>query len=155
MCFLHDVLRLCFDDLSFFLDLFSLSFVDNILLLSEAPLLFLLLFDHRLIFALLIILLVFQISLSLDGGEEMLLTSDKLGVSKYIFTTLQSALLVEVVHVQLPDEGCEVVVLEVLWQNFFTKLADTVDNEAIAIIKPSDVGLIFLIIEDFVELHKK
>lgn len=45
--------------------------------------------------------------------------------------------LVEVVHVELPNERREVVVLEVLWQDLVTELLGLLDDEAVALSGPS------------------
>lgn len=46
--------------------------------------------------------------------------------------------LVEVIHVQLPHEGREVVVLEKLRQDLLSELVGLFDNESISIIVPAD-----------------
>jgi hypothetical protein len=47
------------------------------------------------------------------------------------------ACLVEVVHVQLADEGAEVVVLEELGQDRLRKLVDLLHNKAVALLVPA------------------
>lgn len=52
----------------------------------------------------------------------------------------------EAVHVELPDEGCEVAVLEVGWQHLLSESADAVDGETVSSGGPADdiAVLVFL-----------
>ena len=51
---------------------------------------------------------------------------------------------VEVIHVELSDEACELIVLEVLWQDSVFKSWDVVDYETMAIFSPVDLIGIFI-----------
>lgn len=46
--------------------------------------------------------------------------------------------LVKVIHVELPDERREVVVLEVLREHLFTELVHLFDHEAVTVFVPAD-----------------
>ena len=57
--------------------------------------------------------------------------------------------LVEVVHVQLPHEGLEVAVFEVLRQDLASELSDSVDDNSVASRTPSAKGSVAIAIENF------
>lgn len=54
--------------------------------------------------------------------------------------------LVEVVHIQLPDERREVVVLEESREDSLRELILFQDNECFSICGPADNGVIFLVL---------
>jgi hypothetical protein len=56
----------------------------------------------------------------------------------------------EAVHVQLPDKGCVVVMLEEFWDQTSGKLVFIQDNEGIAIVGPSDQLCVFRFIKETV-----
>jgi len=67
------------------------------------------------------IMQVFCRLLALDVDEEAFVGFEEVGMSETLLV-LYVARLVEVIHVQLPHEGREVVMFEVLWQHFLGKL---------------------------------
>jgi len=65
----------------------------------------------------------------------MLLVPHEFGVLKYICICF-TAYFLEVIHVQLSDEGCEFVMLEILRQDFIGEFNDILDFKRFTIVRP-------------------
>jgi len=70
-------------------------------------------------------------------------------------SVLRVAMLGEVVHVELADEGGEVVVLEVSWKHLLSELIRLVHDEASPVLIPAHCVTIRWVIDDFIGLNQK
>lgn len=75
----------------------------------------------------------------------------ELGVLELVLLLVASD-LVEVVHVELANEGGEVGVLEVLGEDVVGEGEDVLDHEGVAPLGPGDDALVVLVLEDLVGL---
>lgn len=71
----------------------------------------------------------------MDVFEELRVVFDELRVLVNVFLAARSE-FVEVVHVQLSDETCEIAVLEIQWEHFFTEFICVVYHELGTVFAP-------------------
>lgn len=86
--------------------------------------------------------------LSADVLEQLRLVSGEIDVSKFFGLVLEFD-LGKVVHVKLPDERAELVVLEIPWKNICFECFDVFNPEALSVLRPTDDVEQVLILEDF------
>lgn len=91
------------------------------------------------------------VTLSLYLREEISLPHKEEGVLEHLVGGALSLRLVEIVHVQLPDERGEVIVFEVLREDLLTEKSSVPDDKSLTIFKPSDDVIDLFIIYDFVK----
>ena len=77
-----------------------------------------------------------RIALALDVDQDVALALDEEGVLEDLVVGQLGLALVEVVHVQLPDERRKVTVFEVLWKNTLAKRILAFDLEAFPSFRP-------------------
>ena len=75
--------------------------------------------------------------LSADVLEQLRLVSGEIDVSKFFGLVLEFD-LGKVVHVKLPDERAELVVLEIPWKNICFECFDVFNPEALSVLRPTD-----------------
>lgn len=95
-----------------------------------------------------------RVSLALDLREEVWSVSLEKGVSK-LDLSYAAAALVEVVHVQLPDERVQIVVLEVLRQGLVCEPIPVHHFKGEAIWCPLDYACQVLLVDDIKQLAKE
>ena len=93
---------------------------------------------------------VARVALSLDLRQKIFPDLHKVRVLEYLLVAALDFGLVEVVHVELADEGREVVMLEVLWQDLVAELLGLLDHEAVTLPGPSH-ALPGLVVVDYFE----
>ena len=91
------------------------------------------------------------VTLPLYLREEISLAHQEEGVLEHLVGGALPLRLMEVVHVQLPDERGEVVVLEVLRQDLLPEQGGVPDDKALAIFEPSHDVIDLFIVHDFVK----
>lgn len=92
--------------------------------------------------------------LSLDLGKEVSLPSLEVGLREdlLVFTV---ARLFEIVHVQLPGEGAEVTVAEVLSQDYIAEATNVLDDKSAAVQRPGDHVVGLLVADDLESLGQE
>jgi hypothetical protein len=88
---------------------------------------------------------------SLDVLEKIASASLEHFVAVHMIVVVVLSLL-EVIHVQLTNEGCEIVMLEVEGEDFFSEFGGFFDNNSAAIIAPRDVVIELLAFENIKDL---
>lgn len=92
------------------------------------------------------------VALSLYLRQQILLTLQEVRVLEDLLATSFYLRLVEVIHVELPDERRKVVVLEVLGQDLVAELLGLLDDEAVARLSPGRNVLCQGIVDDLEKL---
>jgi hypothetical protein len=100
--------------------------------------------DRRFVL-LLVFVLVFDFSP--DEMEDIGLPPEKVRVAKNVFAGVFAA-FVEAVHIELPDEGVDVPVPEVLGEDMVLELVDLFDGKLASVGHPVDDGLVLFVLED-------
>lgn len=75
-------------------------------------------------------------ALPLDLRQQVPLALEEKRVLEDLLVAASDLRFMEVIHVQLPDERREVVVLEVLGQNLLAEQVDLLDDEAVLLFDP-------------------
>lgn len=88
------------------------------------------------------------VALALNLWQEVLFAFQKVRMFENLLVASFDFGLVKVVHVELADEGGEVVVLKVLWQDLITELLRLLYHEAVTFFCPSDNVLSQRIVHD-------
>lgn len=99
---------------------------------------------------------VARVALALDLREQVPLAAKEEGVLEDLVVRALRLGLVEVVHVQLADEGREVAVLEVLRQDLLAEGARVLDIETVTLgLRPRDDVVADFVVDDLVELDEE
>lgn len=96
-----------------------------------------------------------RVALALDVNQDVPLALYEERVLENLVVRQLGLALVEVVHVQLPDERREVPVFEILWKNALTKQVLAFDLEAFPSFSPRDDVVKLSLLDDFVEFKQE
>lgn len=102
------------------------------------------------------LLWVARVALSLNLWQQLPLVLEEKWVLEHLVAGPLPLRFMKVIHIQLTDEGREVIVLKVLGQYLVAELVWLLYHESIAIwLNPAYDGISLLVIHDFIELNQK
>jgi hypothetical protein len=78
---------------------------------------------------------------------RVLFASLEEGMPELVFV-IGALCLMEIIHIELSDEGGEVIVLKEAWQNCLRKLIKLLHNEALPVCGPRHNGIVLLVLEN-------